>query len=99
LNVIERLAGRPDAEDGSIQGGTTVDGFAMTMRELTAAEAAFVSGGFSWGELVGHMAIGAGAGALIGLAGAGLGAGPGALGGALIGGIEYSLGELVDYCF
>lgn len=76
-----------------------MDACTTTMRELTAREAAFVGGGFSWGELIGHMAIGAGAGALVGAAGAGLGAGPGAIGGALLGGIEYSLGELVDYCF
>ena len=76
-----------------------MDACTTTMRELTAGEAAYVSGGFSWGELLGHMAIGATAGALVGAAGAGLGIGPGALGGALLGGIEYSLGELVDYCF
>jgi len=76
-----------------------MDACTTTMRELAAGEAVFVSGGFSWGEFFGHMAIGAGAGALVGAAGAGLGAGPGAIAGALLGGIEYSLGELVDYCF
>jgi hypothetical protein len=76
-----------------------MEGCAVTMRELTAAEAAFVSGGFSWGELAGHMLIGAGVGGMVGAAGAGVGAGPGALAGFLIGGIEYSLGQLVDYCF
>ena len=49
--------------------------------ELTAAEAAFVSGGFSWGELAGHMLIGAGVGGIVGPAGAGIGAGTGGLGG------------------
>ena len=74
--------------------------FAIAMRELTPAEKAFVSGGeFSWGELLGHMAVGATVGAMVGAAGAGLGAGPGAVGGFLLGGIEYSLGELIDYCF
>jgi hypothetical protein len=73
---------------------------AITMRQLTPAETAFVSGGeFSWGELVGHMVVGAGVGARVGAAGAGLGAGPGAVGGFLIGGIEYCFGELIDYCF
>jgi hypothetical protein len=76
-----------------------MDGWTTTMRELTAGEAAFVGGGFSWGELVGHMAVGALVGGMAGAAGAGLGAGPGALAGALIGGIEYSFGELIDYCF
>jgi hypothetical protein len=77
-----------------------MDGYAITMRELTAAETAFVSGGdWSWGEFFGHMAVGAGMGAMVGAAGAGLGIGPGALGGALIGGIEYSFGELIEYCF
>jgi hypothetical protein len=76
-----------------------MDGQVMTVRELTAAELAFVSGGWSWGEFVGHVAVGAGAGALGGLAGAGLGAGPGAIGGGLLGGIEYCFGELIDYCF
>ena len=77
-----------------------MDGCAMTMRELTAAEAAFVSGGeFTWGEFFGHMAAGATVGALAGAAAAGVGAGPGALGGALIGGIEYCFSEIIDYCF
>ena len=76
-----------------------MDAYAITMRELTAAEAAAVSGGFSWGELGGHMLLGAGVGALAGSAAAGVGAGPGALGGFLIGGIEYCLGDLIDYCF
>jgi hypothetical protein len=70
------------------------------MRELTGAEAVLVSGAeFSWGELAGHMVLGAGAGALAGAAAAGVGAGPGALAGFLLGGIEYSFGELIDYCF
>jgi hypothetical protein len=77
-----------------------MDGYAIGMRELTAAETAFVGGGdFSWGEFVGHMATGALVGGMVGAAGAGLGIGPGALGGALIGGIEYCFGELIDYCF
>jgi hypothetical protein len=77
-----------------------MDGYAIAMRELTPAEAATVSGAdFTWGELAGHMALGAGAGALAGMAAAGVGAGPGALAGFLLGGIEYSFGELIDYCF
>ena len=77
-----------------------MDGYAITMREISGAEAMRVSGGeFSWGELAGHMALGAGAGAMVGLAGAGMGAGPGALAGFLLGGIEYSFGELIAYCF
>jgi hypothetical protein len=79
---------------------TTMDGWTTTMREVTAAEAALVGGGdFSWGELAGHMVVGALGGAMVGAAGAGLGVGPGALAGALLGGIEYSLGELIAYCF
>ena len=77
-----------------------MDAYAITMRELTAAETALVSGGdFSWGELGGHMLLGAGVGGLAGAAAAGVGAGPGALGGFLLGGIEYCFGELIDYCF
>jgi hypothetical protein len=77
-----------------------VDGYAMTMRELTTAEAALVSGGdFTWGEFFGHMGAGAIVGGLAGAAAAGVGAGPGAIGGALIGGIEYCFGEIIDYCF
>ena len=77
-----------------------MDACAITRRELTPAEMVFVSGGeFSWGEFVGHMAVGATVGAMVGAAGAGLGAGPGAIGGALIGGIEYCFGELIEYCF
>jgi hypothetical protein len=72
----------------------------LAVRELAPSEAAQVGGGdFTWGELFGHMAVGALAGGLAGSAAAGVGAGPGALGGFLLGGIEYSLGELVDYCF
>lgn len=74
-------------------------GQAITMRELTAAEAESVGGAFSWGEFFGHVAVGAGAGAMVGAAGAGLGIGPGALAGGLLGGIEYCFGELIDYCF
>jgi len=77
-----------------------MDAAVMTIRELTTAETALVSGAeFSWGELAGHMALGAGIGAMVGAAGAGLGAGPGAVGGFLLGGIEYSLKELIEYCF
>jgi hypothetical protein len=74
-------------------------GHAITMRELTAVEIASVGGAWSWGEFFGHMAVGAGAGAMVGMAGAGLGAGPGAIAGGLLGGIEYCFGELIDYCF
>jgi hypothetical protein len=77
-----------------------MDGYAIGMRELTAAETTFVSGGdFSWGEFLGHMAAGATVGAMVGAAGAGLGIGPGAIGGGLIGGIEYCFGEIIEYCF
>jgi hypothetical protein len=77
-----------------------MDGHAITMRELTAAEARQVGGGdWTWGEFFGHVAVGAGAGAMVGAAGAGLGIGPGALAGGLLGGIEYCFGELIDYCF
>jgi hypothetical protein len=76
-----------------------MDATVTTMRELTTEEMAVVSGAFSWGELAGHMVLGAGVGAMAGAAGAGLGAGPGALAGFLIGGIEYSVGELIDFYF
>ena len=77
-----------------------MDACVITMRELTPAEMTLVSGGeFTWGEFFGHVAVGAGMGAMIGAAGAGLGAGPGAIGGGLIGGIEYCFGELIEYCF
>ncbi len=77
-----------------------MDACAIALRELTPAEAAQVSGGeFSWGEFFGHVAVGAGVGAMVGAAGAGLGAGPGAIGGGLIGGIEYCFNELIEYCF
>jgi hypothetical protein len=74
-----------------------MDATVATVRELTIEEMALVSGAFSWGELAGHMVVGAGIGAMAGAAGAGLGAGPGALAGFLIGGIEYSLGELIEF--
>ncbi|HEY9182239.1 MAG TPA: hypothetical protein VIQ99_03505 [Gammaproteobacteria bacterium] len=70
-----------------------------TFRELTAMEIAVVSGAFSWGELAGHMLLGAGLGAMAGAAGGGLGAGPGALAGALLGGINYTVGDLIDTYF
>ena len=76
-----------------------MDGYAITIRELTAAETAFVGGGWTWGEFLGHMAVGATVGGMVGAAGAGLGIVPGAIGGGLIGGIEYCFGELIDYCF
>lgn len=76
-----------------------MDAHAITMRELTAAEAAQVCGGWTWGEFLGHVAVGAMAGGMVGAAGAGLGIGPGALAGGLLGGIEYCFGELIDYCF
>lgn len=77
-----------------------MDGHAMTLRELTPFEAALVSGGeFTWGELAGHMLLGAGVGAMVGSTAAGVGAGPGAVAGFLIGGIEYSFGQLIDFCF
>jgi hypothetical protein len=74
-----------------------MDATVATVRELTIEEMALVSGAFSWGELAGQMVVGAGIGAMAGAAGAGLGAGPGALAGFLIGGIEYSLGELIEF--
>ena len=77
-----------------------MDGYAISMRELTRAETALVSGAeFTWGALAGHMMLGAGVGALAGMAGAGVGAGPGALAGFLLGGIQYSFGQLIGYCF
>jgi hypothetical protein len=73
---------------------------AMTVRELTAPEAALVGGGeFTWDGFFGHMAGGAIAGALAGMAAAGVGAGAGAVGGALLGGIEYSVSELIESYF
>lgn len=72
----------------------------MTVRELTAAETALVGGGdFTWDGFFGHVAGGAIAGGLAGLAVGGVGAWPGALAGGLLGGIEYSISSLWEYCF
>ena len=76
-----------------------MDATVGTMRELTIEELAFVSGAFSWGEMAGHMVLGAGIGAMAGAAAGGVGAGPGALAGFLLGGIEYGLGELIEQYF
>jgi hypothetical protein len=76
-----------------------MDGHAMSIRELTAAEAQLVSGGFTWGEFFGHVGVGATIGGLAGAAVGGVGAGPGALAGGLLGGIEYCLTDLIEYCF
>jgi len=73
---------------------------ASTIRELTAEEIAWVSGGeFTWSGFFGSAAGGAVAGALTGSLVGGLGAGPGALAGGLLGGIAYSVDQLVEYCF
>jgi hypothetical protein len=77
-----------------------MESYAMTMRELTAAETALVGGGdFTWDGFFGHVLGGAVAGALAGSLAGGIGAGWGALGGGLLGGIEYSLSSLFEYCF
>ena len=73
---------------------------ALTLRELTAAETALVSGGeFAWDAFFGHVAGGAIAGGLAGMVAGGIGLGPGALAGGLLGGIEYSVSSLLEYCF
>ena len=77
-----------------------MEGTAMTLRELTAAETALVGGGdFTWGGFFTEVAAGALVGGLAGAAAAGVGAGPGALAGGLVGGIEYSVSELIESYF
>jgi hypothetical protein len=69
------------------------------MRELTPAEMALVSGAdFSWGALGAAMATGAIVGGL-GAAATGAGIPMGMVGGALLGGIGYSLSNLFETCW
>jgi hypothetical protein len=76
-----------------------MDGWTMSMRELSVLETTQVGGAFSWWELGGHMLAGGVTGALAGSLVGGLGAGPGALGGALLGGIDYSIQSFVNLCW
>jgi hypothetical protein len=75
-----------------------MDGWSTTMRELTPAETALVSGAFTWEGLGSAMLTGAIVGGL-GAAATGAGIPVGALGGALLGGIGYSLSDLFLRCF
>ena len=80
----------------------------MTMRELTASDAAAVSGGTSGEEFLASAATGAASGAAIGASigfgfgvpiGAAYGAAVGGFVGGFWGGVQYAAGELFDYCF
>jgi hypothetical protein len=75
-----------------------MDAWTTTMRELTPAETALVSGAFTWDALGGAMLTGAVVGGL-GAAATGAGIPAGMLGGALLGGIGYCLNDLFQYCF
>jgi hypothetical protein len=75
-----------------------MDGWTTTMRELTPAETALVSGAFTWEGLGAAMLTGAIVGGL-GAAATGAGVPIGALGGALLGGIGYSVSDLFMRCF
>ena len=70
-----------------------MDGWTMSMRELSVLETNQVGGAFSWWEFGGHVFVGAVGGALTGSVAPGLGTGMGALAGGLLGGIEYSLNQ------
>jgi hypothetical protein len=75
-----------------------MDGWTTTMRELTPAETALVSGAFTWDGLGSAMLTGAIVGGL-GAAATGAGAPVGALGGALLGGIGYCVSDIFLHCF
>lgn len=75
-----------------------MDGWTTTMRELTPAETALVSGAFTWEALGSAMLAGAIVGGL-GAAATGAGIPVGALGGALLGGIGYTLNDMFLHCF
>ena len=75
-----------------------MDGWTTTMRELTADETALVSGAFTWTELGASMVAGGIVGGL-GAAATGAGIPAGILGGMLLGGIAYSVKELIVFCF
>ncbi len=77
-----------------------MDGATTTLRELTAEETRVVGGGdFTWGGFFAHVGAGGLVGGLAGAAGMGVGAVPGAIGDALLGGIEYSVSELIESYF
>lgn len=75
-----------------------MDGWTTTMRELTAAETALVSGAFTWTELGAAMLAGGIVGGL-GAAATGAGIPAGILGGMLLGGIGYMVKDLIVTCF
>jgi hypothetical protein len=75
-----------------------MDGWTATMRELTPAETALVSGAFSWEAFGGAMLAGGVVGGL-GAAATGAGIPAGILGGALLGGLGYVINDLYIQCY
>jgi hypothetical protein len=75
-----------------------MDGWTTTMRELTPAETTLVSGAFTWEALGAAMLAGGIVGGL-GAAATGAGIPAGIVGGALLGGIGYTLNDLFIHCF
>lgn len=73
-----------------------MDGWTMSMRELSVLETTQVGGAFSWWDLGAHMLAGGVTGGLAGMMVGGVGWAPGALAGALLGGIEYSF---TNFCY
>jgi hypothetical protein len=76
-----------------------MDGWTMSMRELSVLETGQVGGAFSWVDLGAHMIAGGVTGALAGALVGGLGVGPGALGGFLLGGIDYGVQSFINLCW
>ena len=74
-----------------------MDGWTATMRELTAEETTLVSGAFTW-EAFGAAMITGGIIGSLGAAATGAGVPVGFLGGALIGGIGYTLNDFFAHC-
>jgi hypothetical protein len=81
-----------------------VNGHAGTMRTLSNAESARVSGGFDNAELAGSIVAGAAIGAPMGAAllapvGIVFGTAAGAFVGGFFGAAHYAVNELIDHCY
>ena len=81
-----------------------MNGHTGTMRTLSSAESATVSGGYDHAEFAGNVVAGAALGAPIGAAllapvGIAYGTVMGAFVGGFFGGAHYAVNELIDYCF
>ena len=81
-----------------------MNGHTGTMRTLSSAESATVSGGFDNAEFAGSVVAGAALGAPVGAAllapvGIVFGTAAGAFVGGFFGGAGYAVSELIDYCF